>query len=327
MILEAKNLTIGYALGKTELQLLRNAQFRLQKGFVYSIFGANGIGKSTLIHTLSGIISPLKGEVLINNQSILKIPKKELAKQISIVLTERPQVEFMTVYDFVALGRTPHTRFSGYLNSEDHKIVEESLVLTAIEHKKKQRIDSLSDGEFQKALIARALTQQTPIIIMDEPASYLDYANQIQLMMLLQKLAKQSGKTILLSLHHINLAIDYCNIIMLFNNDQTLTIGAPEDLIVQDKFNSMYQNQEIIFDNLEGNFRNTNLSKAAFDIEAPLLQKKWIQHALIKSDFNSLPFTIKYEDGFYSIYQKETELERVLSIAFLVEKLKLLMNN
>jgi iron complex transport system ATP-binding protein len=322
MILEAKNLTIGYSLGKSELQLLKNAQFRLQKGFVYSVFGANGIGKSTLIHTICGIIPPLKGEILINNQSIAKIPKKDLAKQISIVLTDRPHVEFMKVYDFVALGRTPHTGFSGYLNGDDHKIVEESMAMTAIEHKKHQRIDSLSDGEFQKALIARALTQQTPIIIMDEPASYLDYANQIQLMTLLQKLAKQSGKTILLSLHHINLAIDYSNIIMLFNNDLTLTIGAPEDLIVQNKFNSIYVNKEIFFDNFDGYFKNSNALQATFEIDAPPLQKKWINHALVKSGITSLPFSIKYDNGYYSILQNTIELETVTTIAKLIEKLK-----
>jgi iron complex transport system ATP-binding protein len=322
MILEAKNLTIGYSLGKTELQLLKNAQFRLQKGFVYSVFGANGIGKSTLIHTICGIIPPLKGEILINNQSIAKIPKKDLAKQISIVLTDRPHVEFMKVYDFVALGRTPHTGFSGYLNRDDHKIVEESMAMTAIEHKKHQRIDSLSDGEFQKALIARALTQQTPIIIMDEPASYLDYANQIQLMTLLQKLAKQSGKTILLSLHHINLAIDYSNVIMLFNNDLTLTIGAPEDLIVQNKFNSIYMNKEIFFDNFDGYFKNSNALQATFEIEAPPLQKKWINHALVKSGITSLPFSIKYDNEYYSILQNTIELETVTTIAKLIEKLK-----
>jgi len=194
--------------------------------------------------------------------------------------------------------------------------------LAAIDHKKNQSIDSLSDGEFQKALIARALSQQTPIIIMDEPASYLDYANQIQLMTLLQKLAKEAGKTILLSLHHINLAIDYSNVTMLFNNDQTLTIGAPEDLIVSDRFNSIYKKQEIYFDNFDGNFKSNISTQTNYNIDAPSLQKKWIQHALLKNDIPAIPFTIKFQEGQYFILQNELELETVKSIASLVEKLK-----
>lgn len=322
MILETKNLTIGYRTGKVDICLLKNASFKLQRGLVYSVFGANGIGKSTLIHTLCGMIPPLSGEVLVGNQLLGKISKKELAKNISIVLTERPIIDYMTVSDFVALGRTPHTGFTGYLTSEDHRIVDESMELAAIDHKRNQQIDSLSDGEFQKALIARALSQQTPIIIMDEPASYLDYANQIQLMTLLQKLAKEAGKTVLLSLHHINLAIDYSNVILLFNNDQTLTIGAPEDMIVSNRFNSIYNKQDIYFDNFEGNFKSNNPTQTKFEVDAPTLQKKWILHALIKNDIPSIPFSIRFYEGQYQILQKGIELETVKSIALLVERLK-----
>lgn len=321
MILEAKNLSIGYRSGRRETSLLINTCFRLQRGFVYSIFGANGIGKSTLIHTLCGIISPLSGEVLIGNNSILKISKKELAKQISIVLTERPMVDYMSVSDFVALGRTPHTGFTGYLTSEDYRIVHESMELAAIEHKKNQQIDSLSDGEFQKALIARALSQQTPIIIMDEPASYLDYENQIQLMTLLQKLSREAGKTILLSLHHINLAIDFSHYILMFNNDKTLTMGTPEDLILCNKFNDIYKNQEIYFDNMDGCFKNSAQPKDQIQIDAPPLQRKWIHHALLKNELTDIPFSITCREGQYLILQSGIELEAVNSIALLVERL------
>lgn len=326
MILEAKNLSIGYRSGNTEINLLNNANFQLQRGFVYSIFGANGIGKSTLIHTLCGIIQPLKGEVLVNHFSLSKISKKELAKKISIVLTERPMVEYMSVFDFVALGRTPHTGFTGYLTPEDRQIVNESMELATIQHKKNQQIDSLSDGEFQKALIAKALSQQTPIIIMDEPASYLDFENQIQLMTLLQKLAIKAGKTILLSLHHINLAIDFSHYMFLFNNDRTLTMGTPEDLILCDKFNDIYQNQDIFFDNNEGSFKNSTQIQDQIQIEAPDLQKKWIHHALIKNGIYASPFLVRYTEGEYSILQNGMVLETVTTIAKLVERLKDLKN-
>lgn len=321
MILEVKNLSIGYRSGSSETVLLKNTNFQLRKGAVYSIFGANGVGKSTLIHTLCGIIPSLKGEVKIGNSQITKIPKKELSKLISIVLTERPFIEYLTVYDFVAFGRTPHTDFTGYLNENDHKIISESMAMTEIAHKSTQRIDSLSDGEFQKALIARALTQQTPIIIMDEPASYLDFANQIQLMTLLQKLATESGKTILLSLHHLNLAIDYSNYIFIFKNDQTLKMGTPEDLILNNDFENVYQNNDLLFDNLNGVFKQSIEEKITLEVIAPELQKKWIIHALVKNGFSNILFTIRYEHKNYQLIQHNEIIAEVDSIDGLLKQI------
>lgn len=322
MILEVKNLTTGYRQGKTETILLQNASFQLHKGAIYSIFGANGIGKSTLIYTICGIIPPLNGELRIGNNPLSKISKKELSKLISIVLTERPHVEYLTVYDFVAFGRTPHTDFTGFLTQDDHAIIKESMEMSEIYHKQNQLVDSLSDGEFQKALIAKALAQQTPIIIMDEPASYLDYANQLHLMNLLKKLANESGKTILLTLHHLDLAVEFCNYMFIINLDKTLKMGIPEDLVLNGDFNSVYHNNELEFDSLSGSFKHPIQCHVEVQIDAPALQKKWIEHALMKNNFSKIPFIIRFKNDAYQICQEDLILAEVDSIDGLLKKIQ-----
>ena len=198
-IFTTRDLAVGYRNGKNTVTLLKELNLTLEKGKLVALLGQNGAGKSTLLRALTCDERPLAGRIEVNGKSLAEMSQKDRSRLIGLVSTERIQAGALTVTELVGLGRQPHTGFLGRLDEEDRDIVRQAMTDSGIIGKADEYVASLSDGERQKAMIARALAQQTPIIILDEPTAFLDVASRIETMRLLQTLAHERGKAVLLS--------------------------------------------------------------------------------------------------------------------------------
>lgn len=253
-ILHTENLSIGYKTKSKTNTIIQNCDIQLQKGKLVALVGANGIGKSTLLKTITGIIPTLDGNVFLNHKKIQSYLPKDLAQELSIVLTESLPPSNLTVYEIVALGRQPYTNWLGKLSEEDKLKIEEAIALTGIEEFKHKKHYEISDGQLQKALIARALAQDTALIILDEPTTHLDLVHKVSLIKLLQKLTHETGKTILYSTHDIDLAIQLSDEMIVLTKNK-LVQDQPCNLIANDTFNKLFQNESIVFDKTIGKFK------------------------------------------------------------------------
>ena len=197
-------------------------------GELTCLVGRNGMGKSTLLRTMIGFQQPLAGSVLIDGVAIGRLSQRERAKLMSVVLTEKPDVQNMTVREIVGLGRSPYTGFFGTLSKQDEAIVAEAIERVGMTALADRNIQTLSDGERQKMMIAKALAQQTPIIILDEPTAFLDYPSKVQMMQMLRQLAKEMDKTIVLSTHDIELAAKIATRFLLISEKGLQEVEASE---------------------------------------------------------------------------------------------------
>ncbi|WP_299123678.1 ABC transporter ATP-binding protein [uncultured Winogradskyella sp.] len=256
IILKTEQLSIGYKTKKVETAISSNINFELQRGQLIGLVGANGIGKSTLIRTLIKVQPPLSGSVLLNNKDLRITSNLELAKQLSIVLTEPLTSKNLSVFELVALGRHPYTNWIGNLSTEDVKIVNESMKLVNISELKDKKCYELSDGQLQKVMIARALAQDTDVIVLDEPTTHLDMYHKAYILKLLQKLSTETGKTILFSSHEIDLAIQLCDAMIVMTKN-SIICDQPCNLITKGVFESLFPKDLIAFDNATGSFRVT----------------------------------------------------------------------
>lgn len=214
-MIELKNLSTGY--GRHTVSANLNAT--LQSGRLTCLLGPNGVGKSTLLRTLCGFQPPLEGRMELDGKDMALLSRKEMSRSIGVVLTERPDVTDMRASDMVALGRTPYTGFWGTLGTEDRNRVDEAMQLVGITHLAHRMIHTLSDGERQKVMIAKALAQQTPVILLDEPTAFLDFPSKVETMRLLHRLAHESGKTVFLSTHDLETAIQLSDDLWLLSAD------------------------------------------------------------------------------------------------------------
>lgn len=253
IILKTENLSIGYSNKKEQTVVTSNINIELQQGELIGLIGANGIGKSTLLRTLTKVQKPLSGDVHINDKSLTHFNSNELAKALSLVLTEQVVSKNLSVFELVALGRQPYTNWVGNLSSNDLSIVNNAMSQTNIENLKHKKCFELSDGQLQKVMIARALAQDTDLIILDEPTTHLDMYHKAFVLKLLQNLVKKTNKTILFSSHEIDLAIQLCDKIVLMTEDTV--IDSPCNLIEKGAFNTLFPKDLIVFDEKTGSFR------------------------------------------------------------------------
>jgi len=224
-----RELSIGYST-KTGQHVVASAlTAALRKGELTCLLGPNGIGKSTLLRTLSAFQPKLGGSVGINGREISDYNDKELSRLIGVVLTEKPDVQQMTVRELVELGRSPYTGFWGTLDDDDRQVVSHSLRLVGIERLAPRLVHTLSDGERQKVMIAKALAQQTPVIYLDEPTAFLDFPSKVEMMQLLARLAREEQKTIFLSTHDVELALQLADQLWLMQPGG-LSVGTPFEL-------------------------------------------------------------------------------------------------
>ena len=248
--LRTKDLSIGYSDKKNIKNVAKAINISLEEGKLTCLMGPNGIGKSTLIKTLTGVLPPLSGEVMIASQNINTLNHLQKAQTISVVLTQKPAAGYMHVRDLISLGRYPYTNWQNSFSNTDNKIVDDAIAAVGLSDQINTPLSELSDGNFQKAIIGRALAQDTKILVLDEPTIHLDVNNKSIVIKLLLKLSRQAGKSILMSTHDLGLAMSYADKLWLFSEDNIIE-GLPEDLALN---GSIYQ----VFSETNNDFANEN---------------------------------------------------------------------
>ena len=241
-----KELSIGYHTKNGTRVVAEGINAAIQSGELTCLLGANGVGKSTLLRTLSAFQPALFGEIIIRSQEISTYTDKELSRLIGVVLTEKPDIRNMTVRELVALGRSPYTGFWGTLHDADWQVVDEAINAVRISKLRERMVHTLSDGERQKVMIAKALAQQTPVIFLDEPTAFLDFPSKVEMMQLLRRLAKEEQKTIFLSTHDFELALQVADKLWLMTDE--LHIGTPHELAQSGALAGYVERPGITFD-------------------------------------------------------------------------------
>ena len=245
MTISLDNISIGY--GSNVVADGINA--KLNSGQLTCLLGANGAGKSTLLRTLSAFQPALSGSITYDGRELNDFTPQERARLIGVVLTERSKMEYMSVRDLVAMGRMPYTGFWGGMNDDDRKIVNEAMEKVGITALADRLVDTLSDGERQKVMIAKALAQQTPVIYLDEPTAFLDFPSKVETMQLLLTLCHDMQKTVFLSTHDVEIAIQMADSCWVMESgDRGLHIGTPRELADQGVISRFVERPGVVFD-------------------------------------------------------------------------------
>ena len=254
-MLHASDISIGYRRKKAlDKVVASNLSLELQKGKFVCLLGPNGTGKSTLVRTLSGLQPPLQGQVSMDGMKLTELDARSRARLVSLVITDSMPLGIFTVYSLVALGRHPHTNWNGHLSEEDHQKIEWAIRTVDAESLANRQVSELSDGERQKVMVARALAQEAPIMLLDEPTAFLDILRRVELMRSLSDLAHQQDLAILLSTHDLELALRCADELWLLGEDGTLTQGQPESLALSGTIADVFGNQKLDWDTEQGAF-------------------------------------------------------------------------
>jgi len=283
--------TRSLAAGHRGRALLQGLQLQLQRGELTCLLGPNGSGKSTLLHTLTGLLKPAGGEVWINGTPLQQLSPRQLAKNTSMVLAQKIAAVNLSVAEVVSLGRTPHTGWLGHLTNTDREAVQKAMRLVGVENFALRSINELSDGERQRVMIAKALAQDTPLVVLDEPTAWLDVTNRVALLYLLKELAGSTGKAILLSTHELELAIQLAGTVWLIDPQGRLQTGAPEDLVLAGALGETFHGEHIHFDQQSGTFKIRHKTTRHIYLQGQGLPAFWTRHALQKEGYqvNSSP--------------------------------------
>ena len=243
------DLSIGYRNKQSVRVVAEHVTAGIQRGCLTCLLGENGVGKSTLLKTLSAFLPKLSGSIQIEGRDLEEYNERERARIIGIVLTERPNIQQMTVMELVEMGRAPYTGFWGRLEDDDKKACNEDIALIGIEHLKDRLLQTLSDGERQKVMIAKALAQQTPVIYLDEPTAFLDYPSKVDMLLLLSRISREAQKTVFLSTHDLELALQVADTVWLMTRQNGIQIGTPHELAQSGALSQFIErSKEISFD-------------------------------------------------------------------------------
>lgn len=221
----------GLGIGHGNRYLMSGIEFSVASGELVGLLGVNGIGKSTLLRTLAGLRPALAGRVHVDGLSLTGLGAERRAKQVAIVLTGRPPMGQLDVETLVTLGRQPWTGRWGVLSGGDRDHVDRALHLAEVDHLRRKALNTCSDGECQKALIARALAQDTPVLLLDEPTAFLDPINRAAIVRMLRRIAHEEHKAVLFSTHDLQLAVDLCDRLLLMRLDAPIWIGTPAEAL------------------------------------------------------------------------------------------------
>lgn len=242
-MIELKELTVGYG----QRTLLDKVSAQLTGGQLVALLGRNGTGKSTLLRAMMGLEKPQGGVILLQKKNIVSLKPEELARNISFVTTDKVRIANLRCEDVVSMGRAPYTNWIGQLQPEDNERVAEAMRLVGMSDYAEKTMDKMSDGECQRIMIARALAQDTPAILLDEPTAFLDLPNRYELCLLLKKLAQKEGKCILFSTHDLDIALSLCDTIMLIDNPHLYALPTPE-MVASGHIERLFRNESITFD-------------------------------------------------------------------------------
>ncbi len=246
-MLHLRDLYIGYNEEQNRHIVAETLNASLPRGVLTCLIGANGVGKSTLMRTLAGFQPALRGDVCIDGKPISGYTSKELSERVGVVLTEKNLPADLTIEEVVGLGRTPYTNFWGTLTLADRTIVDEAISLVGLDSLRKRKIHQVSDGERQKAMIAKALAQQTPVIFLDEPTAFLDYPSKISMMQLLRRLAHEQDKLVLLSTHDLEIAFQTADHLWLLQHSGLYT-GTLSELSERGVISAFLESDELHYD-------------------------------------------------------------------------------
>ena len=253
--IQIKDLSIGYRSKNSARWVAKDINATIYSGELTCLLGANGVGKSTLLRTLSAFQPKLSGEIVVQDREIDTYSDKELSTTMGVVLTDKCEIRNMSARELIGMGRSPYTGFWGRLGKEDVRIVEKSIALVRIEELASRMVHTLSDGERQKVMIAKALAQETPVIFLDEPTAFLDFPSKVEIMQLLHLLTRETGKTIFMSTHDLELALQISDKIWLMDKQNGISVGTPEDLALSGHLSTFFARKGIVFDKDTGLFR------------------------------------------------------------------------
>ena len=286
LALETRGLTIGYRQrAKGDIIVARELSLWLQKGRLVGLLGPNGVGKSTLLRTLAGMQKALAGRIFLGGQDLATLSPMARARRLSTVLTAAPQPNLMNGYGLVALGRHPYSDWLGRLSADDREAVAWAISAVSAEDLAEKPLAELSDGQRQKLMIARALAQETEIMLLDEPTAYLDLPRRVETMQLLKKLARNAERAILVSTHDLDLALRSCDQLWLMREDDIAT-GAPEDLVLQGQLGETFSATGINFDERLGTFVLDSPQGQPVYVVGDDTEAIWMRRALERSGYN-----------------------------------------
>ena len=242
-MIELKKLTLGYG----QRTLLEMVNARMTGGQLIALLGRNGAGKSTLLRAMMGLEKPQSGEIILQGKKITSLKPEKLARNISFVTTDKVRIANLRCKDVVSMGRAPYTNWIGQLRPEDEMRVDTAIQLVGMSAYAEKTMDKMSDGECQRIMIARALAQDTPVILLDEPTAFLDLPNRYELCLLLKRLAQEEDKCILFSTHDLDIALSLCDSIMLIDNPHMYTLPTPE-MVASGHIERLFRNESVTFD-------------------------------------------------------------------------------
>ncbi len=252
--LQLNRVSIGYHRHRHPHIVQSDLTLTAREGELIALIGKNGCGKSTLLRSIASLQPIWSGHILLNGKDIHSLTPKKRARLLSIVLTGQQAVASFTVRELIAIGRDPYTGWLGSLTDEDQLMIDRAIAMTYLEGFDERNIHELSDGERQRVFIARALAQDTPLILLDEPTSHLDLPNRINIMLLLQKLARETGKTIFISTHELETAMQVADKLWLMEQGKGIVVGTPEDLVLNGSFDTVFRHPSYEFDKEYGSF-------------------------------------------------------------------------
>lgn len=324
--IEIRNLRIGYRLKRDTYIVAKDINAEIYSGELTCLLGANGIGKSTLLRTLSAFLPKLSGDIRILGKDLNRYGDGELASLVSVVLTDRVDIKNMSCRELIGLGRSPYTGFWGSLSKHDMEIVDEAISMVGIHSLCDRMVHTLSDGERQKVMIAKALVQQTPIVLLDEPTAFLDFPSKVEIMQLLHQLSRKTNKAIFLSTHDVELALQVSDKIWLMDRDKPMEIGTPEDLSIRGSLNQFFARKGIVFDQETGLFRVKYQQKRCLKLMGDgfvykMIQKALSRHGIGVSQEEGCETSVRIVDQEIRLYAEGNDYVRISDIEELLNLL------
>ncbi|WP_080054225.1 ABC transporter ATP-binding protein [Spirosoma aerolatum] len=302
-VFQLRDLTIGYqTTGRQPVLVAEKINLDLRAGEFVCLLGPNGAGKSTLLRTLAGMQKPLAGVAELDGTNVHELPPRALAKYLSVVLTEKVDGGLLTSYEIVSLGRYPYTNWSGQLTAHDHERIAWAIEQVGANGLAHRSLNELSDGERQRVMMARALAQEPQVMLLDEITAFLDLPRRVEVMQLLQKMAHETGRAVLVSTHDLDLALRSADRIWLLAKGGELVAGAPEDLVLDGSFERVFGNDGLLFDRQTGAFRLEKPLTRTVTLTGDGETYTWTKRALERSGFAVEPLattriTIDYANG------------------------------